>query len=293
MEHRLGHAEVGDQQPVVAGATGPALRSSRFCGLMSRCTEPVLVQHRQARAGLRDQRRSSRSGPSRAAVLEQVGERPLVGVRHHEVRRRRRPRRCRRPGRRGRSRPGAGSAPPRGTARGRRSAAPSSPRAPSRRRRSGARRRGRARRSRTRRRPRRSTRRRRPRLSGRDTSHSAARTIVTMSVRRVDLDPTSRSRRRRVTERRSTAARRDPAPGAADLRADAALSAGRRGGGPGRAAAGGHEDRQFAGRSKFTTWLHAVASNSARATYRSLKRRAAERPTDDLPLGAPTRARRA
>ena len=33
----------------------------------------------------------------------------------------------------------------------------------------------------------------------------------------------------------------------------------------------------FEGRSKFTTWLHAVASNSARATYRSLKRRAAER----------------
>lgn len=40
---------------------------------------------------------------------------------------------------------------------------------------------------------------------------------------------------------------------------------------------------QFAGRSKFTTWLHAVASNSARGTYRSLKRRAAERPSDDLP----------
>lgn len=40
----------------------------------------------------------------------------------------------------------------------------------------------------------------------------------------------------------------------------------------------------FEGRSRFTTWLHAVASNSARATYRSLKRRAAERPTDELPL---------
>ncbi len=39
----------------------------------------------------------------------------------------------------------------------------------------------------------------------------------------------------------------------------------------------------FAGRSKFTTWLHAVASNSARSTYRSLKRRAAERLTDELP----------
>lgn len=40
---------------------------------------------------------------------------------------------------------------------------------------------------------------------------------------------------------------------------------------------------QYAGRSRFTTWLHAVASNSARGTYRTLKRRAAERLTDDLP----------
>ena len=40
---------------------------------------------------------------------------------------------------------------------------------------------------------------------------------------------------------------------------------------------------QFAGRSRFTTWLHAVASNSARSTYRSLRRRAAERTTDQLP----------
>lgn len=39
----------------------------------------------------------------------------------------------------------------------------------------------------------------------------------------------------------------------------------------------------FGGRSKFTTWLHAVASNSARSTYRTLKRRSAERPTDELP----------
>jgi RNA polymerase sigma-70 factor (ECF subfamily) len=39
----------------------------------------------------------------------------------------------------------------------------------------------------------------------------------------------------------------------------------------------------FEGRSKFTTWLHAVASNSARTTYRSLKRRSAERLSDDLP----------
>ena len=40
---------------------------------------------------------------------------------------------------------------------------------------------------------------------------------------------------------------------------------------------------QFEGRSRFTTWLHSVASNSARGTYRTLKRRAAERLTDDLP----------
>lgn len=38
----------------------------------------------------------------------------------------------------------------------------------------------------------------------------------------------------------------------------------------------------FQGRSRFTTWLHAVASNSARSTYRTLKRRASERPVEDL-----------
>lgn len=43
----------------------------------------------------------------------------------------------------------------------------------------------------------------------------------------------------------------------------------------------------FGGRSRFTTWLHAVASNRARSTYRTLKRRGAERPTDELPSGAP------
>jgi len=46
---------------------------------------------------------------------------------------------------------------------------------------------------------------------------------------------------------------------------------------------------QFEGRSKFTTWLHAVASNSARTTYRSLKRRAAERSTDQMPNHADPR----
>lgn len=45
----------------------------------------------------------------------------------------------------------------------------------------------------------------------------------------------------------------------------------------------------FAGRSKFTTWLHAVASNSARNTYRSLKRRAAEKMTDEFPVHADPR----
>src|SRR5690606_6388154 len=46
---------------------------------------------------------------------------------------------------------------------------------------------------------------------------------------------------------------------------------------------------KFEGRSAFTTWLHAVASNSARSTYRSLKRRAAEQPTDELPTAADPR----
>ena len=45
----------------------------------------------------------------------------------------------------------------------------------------------------------------------------------------------------------------------------------------------------FGGRSRFTTWLHAVASNSARSTYRSLKRRAAERLTDEMPMHADPR----
>ncbi len=39
----------------------------------------------------------------------------------------------------------------------------------------------------------------------------------------------------------------------------------------------------FRGNSRFTTWLHAVASNSARSTYRSLKRRSAELPSEELP----------
>ncbi|MGC4110413.1 MAG: RNA polymerase sigma factor [Nocardioides sp.] len=45
----------------------------------------------------------------------------------------------------------------------------------------------------------------------------------------------------------------------------------------------------FAGRSRFTTWLHAVASNSARSTYRTLKRRSSELPTDELPMAADPR----
>jgi RNA polymerase sigma-70 factor (ECF subfamily) len=45
----------------------------------------------------------------------------------------------------------------------------------------------------------------------------------------------------------------------------------------------------FRGNSRFTTWVHVVASNSARMTYRSLKRRAAERPVDELPTAADPR----
>ncbi|MEV1017561.1 RNA polymerase sigma factor [Micromonospora sp. NPDC049801] len=40
----------------------------------------------------------------------------------------------------------------------------------------------------------------------------------------------------------------------------------------------------FAGRSKFSTWLHIVTANCARQTYRSLKRRAEEQSTPQLPL---------
>lgn len=46
---------------------------------------------------------------------------------------------------------------------------------------------------------------------------------------------------------------------------------------------------KFEGRSRFTTWLHAVASNSARSTYRSLKRRSVESSTDELPVAADPR----
>lgn len=42
----------------------------------------------------------------------------------------------------------------------------------------------------------------------------------------------------------------------------------------------------FQGRSRFSTWLHEVAANQARQTYRSLKRRAHER-TTDVPVERP------
>ena len=44
---------------------------------------------------------------------------------------------------------------------------------------------------------------------------------------------------------------------------------------------------RFEGRSKFSTWLHVLVGNCARQTYRSLKRRAAERPGPELPVDLP------
>lgn len=44
---------------------------------------------------------------------------------------------------------------------------------------------------------------------------------------------------------------------------------------------------QFEWRSRFTTWLHVVAANCARHTYRSLKRRAAERAEASIATDAP------
>ncbi|MFG1836872.1 RNA polymerase sigma factor [Micromonospora sp. NPDC049175] len=41
---------------------------------------------------------------------------------------------------------------------------------------------------------------------------------------------------------------------------------------------------RFEGRSLFSTWLHVVVANCARQTYRSLRRRAAERPSPLLPV---------
>lgn len=46
---------------------------------------------------------------------------------------------------------------------------------------------------------------------------------------------------------------------------------------------------QFEGRSRFSTWVHAVATNSARQTYRALKRRHVERPVEELPSAADPR----
>ncbi len=40
---------------------------------------------------------------------------------------------------------------------------------------------------------------------------------------------------------------------------------------------------RFEGRSAFTSWLHAVAANSARSTYRRLRRRFAESAVAELP----------
>lgn len=46
---------------------------------------------------------------------------------------------------------------------------------------------------------------------------------------------------------------------------------------------------QFAGRSRFSTWMYAVATNSARQTYRSMKRRAGDRPLAEVPTTADPR----
>jgi RNA polymerase sigma factor (sigma-70 family) len=43
----------------------------------------------------------------------------------------------------------------------------------------------------------------------------------------------------------------------------------------------------FDGRARFSTWLYAVTANCARQTYRSLKRRASEQATPQLPVDAP------
>ncbi|GII65168.1 hypothetical protein Skr01_52530 [Sphaerisporangium krabiense] len=40
---------------------------------------------------------------------------------------------------------------------------------------------------------------------------------------------------------------------------------------------------RFEGRARFSTWLHIVTANCARTTYRTLKRRAAEQASEDLP----------
>jgi RNA polymerase sigma-70 factor (ECF subfamily) len=45
----------------------------------------------------------------------------------------------------------------------------------------------------------------------------------------------------------------------------------------------------FEGRSSFRTWFYAITANSARQTYRKLKRHAAEQSTDELPVVADRR----
>jgi RNA polymerase sigma factor (sigma-70 family) len=44
---------------------------------------------------------------------------------------------------------------------------------------------------------------------------------------------------------------------------------------------------RFEGRSRFTTWLHAITANCVRQTYRRLRRRAAELATDEPALDRP------
>lgn len=46
---------------------------------------------------------------------------------------------------------------------------------------------------------------------------------------------------------------------------------------------------KFDGRAKFTTWMYSIAANSARSTYRSLKRRSREQATAEFPTDADPR----